>query len=78
MNTVTDREYAELRKMMVETDAMIVQMRKMNDEREKLRAETDKIQIEAQTFKLRHAIASFAASVVFLAAVVGLVKLFLR
>jgi len=77
MNTVTDREYAELRKMMVETDAIIAQMRKMNDEREKLRAETDKIQIEAQTFKLRHAVGAFVAAVVFLSAVVGLVKLFL-
>jgi len=75
MNTITEREYVELKKMMVETDAIIAQMRKMNDEREKMRAETLKIQIEAQTFKLRHALAAVIGTVVFLAALKALFPL---
>jgi len=50
MNTITEREYAELKKMLVETDEIIAKMRKMNDERENLRAETRKM--EAEILKL--------------------------
>jgi len=70
MNTVTDREYAELRKLMAETDNLIAETRKMY-------SETNKIQIEAQTFKLRHVIAAYASAIVFVAAIVALVKAFL-
>jgi len=53
MNTITDREYAELRKLLAETDNLIAETRKMQsetqkqiEEREKLRAETRKMQSE--------------------------------
>jgi len=41
MNTITEREYAELKKMLVETDEIIAKMRKMNDEREILKLNTE-------------------------------------
>jgi len=70
MNTITEREYAELKKMMVETDSIIARMRKMNDEREKLRAETTKIEAEIKWYP-----AVVGAAI--LGAGVALAKLFL-
>jgi len=55
---------------MAETDNLIAETRKMY-------SETNKIQIEAQTFKLRHVIAAYASAIVFVAAIVALVKAFL-
>jgi len=70
MNATTDKEYAEFRKLLAETDNLIAETRKMQ-------SETMKIQVEAQTLKLRHVVAAFVAAIVFVAAVVGLVKAFL-
>ncbi|KXU37419.1 hypothetical protein AXK12_01705 [Cephaloticoccus capnophilus] len=78
MNTVTDREYAELRKMMVETDAIIAQMRKMNDEREKLRAETMKMQTETKWHPVRYVGGVAIGTILFVAALVGILKAFLQ
>jgi len=40
MNTITDREYAELRKLLAETDNLIAETRKMQSEILKLDVET--------------------------------------
>jgi len=81
MNTETynnmDREQVEMGRTFAEMMNLIEDTRKKEDEREKLRAETMKIQVEAQTLKLRHVVAAFVAAIVFVAAVVGLVKAFL-
>jgi len=82
MNTETyndmNREQVEMGRTFAEMMNLIEDARKKEDEREKLRAETMKIQVEAQTFKLRHAIATAAATIVLLAAAAGLLGLFLR
>jgi len=48
MNTVTDREYAELRKMLVETDNLIAETRKMQREASKIDAEILKLHAETR------------------------------
>jgi len=64
----TNRENAEISKLVAEMINLISDARKKD-------AETMKLQIEAQTFKLRHALAAIIGTVVFLAALKALLPI---
>jgi|GEM_PF-731543 len=75
---IIGKDDLDIEKIRAEINHMLFDARRHDDEREKLRAETTRIQSEAKWHPLVAGAGIFAAGAGFLAALIGIVKLFMK